>query len=262
MQNWMRPIFAFSTLLGPPLEVQGFWFKRRPLSSMMLSSMVPPPFLMIDMSLRSTLFGFSGLITFRTVSTAMGASKEACCDTTLLLSEVVAALIRASLSWMLIGAAISCKISAAFLHAFPIESEMIVGWTPLLSSSRHFFSREPQITTTEVVPSPAFTSCDFESSTSIFAAGCKTFTLSRMVAPSLVMITSPSACLTILSMPLGPRDVLTASESALAASMFEILTSTFLESSRKVSPFLPPPAFGATMVSACSRLLEWPLRLL
>ena len=52
-----------------------------------------------------------------------------------------------------------------------------------------------------------------------------------MVAPSLVMITSPSACLTILSMPLGPRDVLTASESALAASMFEILTSTFLESS-------------------------------
>ena len=32
-------------------------------------------------------------------------------------------------------------------------------------------------------------------------------------------------------MPLGPRDVLTASESALAASMFEILTSTFLESS-------------------------------
>lgn len=30
---------------------------------------------------------------------------------------------------------------------------------------------------------------------------------------------------------------------------------------RKVSPFLPPPAFGATMVSACSRLLEWPLRL-
>ena len=164
-----------------------------------------------------------------------------------------------------------------------------------------------------------------------------------MVAPSLVMITSPSACLTILSMPLGPRDVLTASESALAASMFEILTSTFLESSlfrvwqrwqvwwkgvgaarsessvkkkkrrrggqtpgsdsqiprrsrpdrrvsqrsplrprrppppflgafdtsvpktrrthRKVSPFLPPPAFGATMVSACSRLLEWPLRL-
>ena len=32
-------------------------------------------------------------------------------------------------------------------------------------------------------------------------------------------------------MPLGPRDVLTASESAFAASMFDILTSTFLESS-------------------------------
>ena len=56
-------------------------------------------------------------------------------------------------------------------------------------------------------------------------------TLSRIVAPSFVMITSPSACFTILSMPLGPRDVLTASESAFAASMFDILTSTFLESS-------------------------------
>ena len=59
----------------------------------------------------------------------------------------------------------------------------------------------------------------------------RTLTLSRIVAPSLVMMTSPSACLTILSIPLGPRDVLTASESAFAASMFEILTSTFLESS-------------------------------
>lgn len=45
-------------------------------------------------------------------------------------------------------------------------------------------------------------------------------TLSRMVAPSLVMITSPLAEDNILSMPRGPRLVRTASATALAATMF------------------------------------------
>ena len=102
---------------------------------------------------------------------------------------------------------------------------------------------------------------DLESSTSIFAAGCCTDILFRMVAPSLVMMTSPSAaqtCVgqrarhpytaaiapellpaaiwvkshlvmigahTILSMPRGPRLVRTASATALAASMLLIRTS-------------------------------------
>jgi hypothetical protein len=35
--------------------------------------------------------------------------------------------------------------------------------------------------------------CDLASSTSILAAGCRTVILLRMVAPSLVMITSPFA---------------------------------------------------------------------
>lgn len=38
-----------------------------------------------------------------------------------------------------------------------------------------------------------FPTWDFESSTSILAAGCVTVILLRIVAPSLVMMTSPSA---------------------------------------------------------------------
>lgn len=70
--------------------------------------------------------------------------------------------------------------------------------------------------------------CDLARSTSILAAGCSTFILFRMVAPSFVMITSPSACATILSMPRGPRLVRMASATALAASMFISRTSFFL----------------------------------
>lgn len=70
---------------------------------------------------------------------------------------------------------------------------MTVGWMPRSSSSRHFFSSDPQMTVTEVVPSPATTSWDLASSTSILAAGCVTIILLRIVAPSFVMITSPSA---------------------------------------------------------------------
>ena len=36
---------------------------------------------------------------------------------------------------------------------------MTVGWTPRASRSTHLDSKAPQITTTEVVPSPATTSC-------------------------------------------------------------------------------------------------------
>lgn len=48
-----------------------------------------------------------------------------------------------------------------------------------------------RLTVTEVVPSPAAASCERASSTSILAAGCVTVILFRMVAPSLVMTTSP-----------------------------------------------------------------------
>lgn len=50
-------------------------------------------------------------------------------------------------------------------------SEMAVGWIPLSRSPWHVLSREPAITHTDVVPSPASMSCDWLSSTSILAVG-------------------------------------------------------------------------------------------
>ena len=60
------------------------------------------------------------------------------------------------------------------------------------------------------------------------AAGWTIAICLRMVAPSLVITTSPDDVWIILSMPLGPRDVRIASLTALAADKFERLTSSGL----------------------------------
>ena len=103
-------------------------------------------------------------------------------------------------------------------------------------------SSAPQSTTTLVVPSPASMSCDLDSSTSILAVGWKTCMWLMMVAPSFVMITSPSLDWIILSMPFGPSDERTASATPLAAMMFALRTSCSLARSWKRPP---PPAAPA-----------------
>ena len=114
---------------------------------------------------------------------------------------------------------------------------------PFRISERLVSSRLPQSTTTLVVPSPASTSCDFESSTSILAVGWKTCMWLMIVAPSFVMITSPSLLWIILSMPLGPSDERTASATPLAAMMFALRTScSFARSWKRPLPPPPPPA--------------------
>ena len=55
--------------------------------------------------------------------------------------------------------ATASRICTAFSAAAANASEMTVGWIPRSSRSRHFFSSAPQITVTDVVPSPATTSC-------------------------------------------------------------------------------------------------------
>ena len=90
----------------------------------------------------------------------------------------------------------------------------------------HLLRRDPQRTVTEVVPSPATMSCDFASSTSIFAAPhSDTSILFKMVAPSLVMVTSLFPLTSILSIPLGPREVRMASASFFAAPMLDVRMS-------------------------------------
>ena len=48
---------------------------------------------------------------------------------------------------------------------------MTVGWMPFSSRICAWFSSDPAMTVTVVVPSPASTSCDFDRSTSILAVG-------------------------------------------------------------------------------------------
>ena len=113
---------------------------------------------------------------------------------------------------------------------------LTVGWMPLSMSWRLVSSSAPQSTTTLVVPSPASMSCDLESSTSILAVGWKTCMWLMMVAPSFVMMTSPSLDWIILSMPFGPSEERTASATPLAAIMFACRTSCSFDFSWKRPP--------------------------
>merc|ERR1719318_446276 len=233
-QNWMNPILAFSHFLGP-LILAAFCSNTNP-STSSVSSTVPPGFLIILISLRLTLFSLTGSTILRTASTAMGESSALFWDTTLEQREVLAAFRRDSLSERSSGVAIAVKISTDFTAAFWKLSEMVVGWIPLIRSLSAASRRLPAITTTEVVPSPASISWALLSSTNILAAGWTTFIWFRMVAPSLVMVTSLLASWIILSMPLGPRLVLTASDRALAAWMLLLRISSGLEFFDFMSP--------------------------
>lgn len=71
-----------------------------------------------------------------------------------------------------------------------------------------------------VVPSLATRSCVILVSITSFAVGCSTLAVSRTVAPSLVIRTSPSWSMSILSIPFGPNVDLTAAATAKAALAF------------------------------------------
>lgn len=127
---------------------------------------------------------------------------------------MLAAWRREALSVREMGWDISCKTSTAAAEALWKDSEMTEGWMPLDSNRSAAPRRLPQMTTTEVVPSPASTSWAPDRLTSIFAVGCMTDMLLSIVLPSLVMMVSPLPLRIILSIPRGPSDVLMASATA------------------------------------------------
>lgn len=199
-----------------------------------VSSIVPPTFLTVLTFLRSTVDVLRS-DTRLTASTAMGDRMEEYCETILELREVLAARRSESRSLRSTGVAISSRYSTHFAAAREKLSAMIVGWmpvrvpllrhdalnegvdAPLASIFSAAPSRLPANTTTLVVPSPAATSCAADSSTSILAAGWRTLMCLRMVAPSFEMVTLPSACWIILSIPRGPSEDRMASDRAFAA---------------------------------------------
>mmetsp|Transcript_32802 Transcript_32802/g.76615 ORF Transcript_32802/g.76615 Transcript_32802/m.76615 type:complete len:247 (-) Transcript_32802:139-879(-) len=224
-QNWTTAIFALGMRMGPPAAFEIFCEKTSPWINS-VSSTVPPSFWTTLMLLRSALVSVAGSAMLMTASTARGASRLEFCDTTFEHSDVVVHFTSVSLSEKSTGIAMLRMISSALLLASWKASEIWLGCRPRVSRVCTAFNSPPASTTTLVVPSPASMSCDLDSSTIIFAAGWLTLMCRRIVAPSLVMITSPLCVSIILSIPRGPSDVRTASEMALPAIMLEVRTSS------------------------------------
>eukprot|EP01139_Manchomonas_bermudensis_P020006 Amastigsp_a677667_92.p3 type:complete len:282 gc:universal Amastigsp_a677667_92:787-1632(+) len=223
--NWIRAILASRTDCGPPALPRA---RRRvntiPLTSS-VSSTVPPWSLTTRTSRRSTETAFATSMTESTASTAIGARSGEYCDTTFDESDVIAAPMSASRSLRVIGVDMPRRTSTDLSQAIWKPCAIVDGWMPFSSRVSDCWSSAPARTTTDVVPSPASTSCARDTSTSILATGCTTAIFERIVAPSLVMITSPRPSSIILSMPRGPSDVRTASATAFAAIMLETRTS-------------------------------------
>ena len=113
--------------------------------------------------------------------------------------------------------AIFSSVSSETWQAASKPSATLTGCNPRSSNFSACSSRAPARTTTPVVPSPISSSCDWLNSTNNRATWCSTAILSRIVAPSFVMVTSPSGETIILSIPFGPRDVLNKPETDRAA---------------------------------------------
>mmetsp|Transcript_5528 Transcript_5528/g.16299 ORF Transcript_5528/g.16299 Transcript_5528/m.16299 type:complete len:201 (+) Transcript_5528:378-980(+) len=191
-QNWISPILARSMRVGPPAAFLAPCAKTMPLTSS-VSSTVPPTCFTIFIVFKSTVVAVTASTTLRTASTASGASLSEFCEITLDERHVVTASTSRSRSPSLTGCAHSLRISSHAFAASTNASAIEVGWSPLTRSWWHASRSDPAITHTEVVPSPASMSCDLLSSTSILAVGCATSICDRIVAPSLVIRTSPSA---------------------------------------------------------------------
>lgn len=147
-------------------------------STSSVSSTVPPSLRIRRTSARFTVFSASALpvwsrtvdslsTTRRIASTAIGASREAFCETTFELSDVLA--IRMSVSRSVSSTGIAQRVSNSrtpIAAAFWNDSLIAVGWIPLPRRLLAASKSAPARTTTVVVPSPASTSCARDSSTS------------------------------------------------------------------------------------------------
>lgn len=91
------------------------------------------------------------------------------------------------------GVDISCRILTEAADALWKDSAITDGWIPFPNSLSAAPNKLPQMTTTDVVPSPASTSCAAERSTNIFAEGCMTAILFSIVFPSFVIRVPPLA---------------------------------------------------------------------
>ncbi len=158
-------------------------------------------------------------ITVLTESTASFAKCSEALSALFPVIEVIAICIKVFVSSDFISSAILSRIlkASSFASFKPLVITVeCMFWSNKLSA---FFNNSPAKTAAVVVPSPTSSSCVLATSTSIFAAGCSICISSRIVTPSFVITISPKLSTSILSIPLGPRVVLTASATAFAAAI-------------------------------------------
>lgn len=112
-----------------------------------------------------------------------------------------------------------------YLHAVLYPDIITDGWIYFFIIYYAFLNNSDAIITTEVVPSPTSSSCNYDNYTIIFADGCSTSIYLKIVAPSFVIVTSPISSTNILSRPNGPNDDFTMLASDYTAVIFAVLTS-------------------------------------
>lgn len=99
------------------------------------------------------------------------------------------------------------------------------GWSPFSNNFSDYSINIPARITTPVVPSPISLSYEIESSTINLDMGWVISIFSIIVAPSLVIKGSPSGEMIILSIPFGPKEVLTIFAIAKPANKFYLIAS-------------------------------------
>mmetsp|Transcript_17542 Transcript_17542/g.36842 ORF Transcript_17542/g.36842 Transcript_17542/m.36842 type:complete len:250 (+) Transcript_17542:1188-1937(+) len=191
-----------------------------------VSSKEPPGFPSIRIISKLTSF-LSKSATPRTALTAIPAIFRL---STLIIFElnVVIAVVTKGSTLSLVNSTLSAmesKVAIATSAAFSYPSAILTGWIPLANNFSACSSNAPARTTTPVVPSPISSSWEEESSTMSLETWWSTCMRLRMVAPSLVMVTSPSGETRILSMPLGPREERRILEMEVAARIFDLTAS-------------------------------------
>mmetsp|Transcript_65060 Transcript_65060/g.178531 ORF Transcript_65060/g.178531 Transcript_65060/m.178531 type:complete len:274 (+) Transcript_65060:1079-1900(+) len=165
-----------------------------------VSSSLPPTLPSILMRSRLTSLR-SRSATASTASTAISDMARCARLTIFEPSVVIATCTSDSRSWYSKVSAIEPRCSTAIEAARSKPSATRIGWMPRSRRASALSSSAPASTTTPVVPSPISSSCDLDSSTRSLPIWLSTRICSRMVAPSFVMVTSPSGLWSILSMP-------------------------------------------------------------
>ncbi len=189
------------------------------------SSILPPTFLitlMLSLSISAFPFVSTTLVTASTAISERSFLEDSAPFPVIAVSAMLINRSRLDISTVI---AREFRTSTAFSAASLYPVAIIVGWISCSIKSSALLNSWPATTAALVVPSPTSSSWVLDTSTTIFAAGCSMSISLRMVAPSFVITTSPIESTSILSMPLGPRVVLTASATAFAAMMLLLWAS-------------------------------------